>query len=62
MPLLDMLKTIGLDTADQTAVVRLANGLNLSDRQKEDLFLQYLKEAKLKMTQEARAMATFLAA
>lgn len=59
MSLIKMLKTMGLDTNNQVAIVQLINGLNLSNEKKKTMFGQFLQETNTTPDPAAIAAANF---
>lgn len=52
-------KALGVDVHDQVSVVRIINGLSITDVQKTAMLRQYLNEMKLTLSTEAWHEATF---
>ncbi len=59
MAVIDKLKLLGIDVHDQVSVIRVINGLAISDTQKTEMARQYLDEMDYTLSLEARRAASF---
>ncbi len=60
MAIVENLKILGIDIADQIAVIRMIRSLSLSDIQKNNMLTEYLSETHKTLSEEGKKEAIFL--